>query len=113
MEDMGLNPKNNPISVIFKTRQREGTFLKEKEPNSGNFQKKRRQDKIKAEAKRILWTEKQVSITLLCVELKMQNEIFHLGAPMSPKATLRVPHLCINSAWSLLPECPLITYQSD
>lgn len=46
MEDMGLNPKNNPISVIFKTRQREGTFLKEKKKtNSGNS--KRKEGRIK------------------------------------------------------------------
>lgn len=49
MEYMGLNPKNNPISVVFKTRQREGTFLKEKEPNSGSPKGKKGQDKIKVE----------------------------------------------------------------
>lgn len=41
--------------------------------------KKRRQDKIKAEAKKgekNLWTEKQLPVTLLCVELKIQSEIF-------------------------------------
>lgn len=111
MEYMGLNSKNNPISVVFKTRQREGTFLKEKEPNSGSPKGKKKAGQNKSG--NILWTEKQVSATLLHVELKMQSEIFHLGAPMGPKATLRVPHLCINSARCLLPECPLTTYLSD
>lgn len=76
-------------------------------------QKQRKAGQNKSGSQKILWTEKQVSVTLLCVELKMQSETFHLGAPMGPKATLRVPHLCINSARSLLPECPLTTYLSD
>lgn len=73
---MGLNPKKQPYICDLQDKTEGRNISEGKGTKFRKFQKKRRQDKIKAEAKIILWTEKQVSITLLCVELKMQNEIF-------------------------------------
>lgn len=64
--------------MVFKTRKREGAYLKEKEQNSGTAQRKEGKIKLKQKlkGKKYLWTEKQLSVILIYVELKIQSEIF-------------------------------------
>lgn len=78
-ETHGIKSYKHP-SICGLQDKKEGRSLSEgKGTKFRDCTEKRRQDKIKAEAKRekkYLWTEKQLSVTLIYVELKIQSEIF-------------------------------------